>query len=355
MNKLGTYAVSVVLLCGILSGCSMAEPITTITPSSAVTESTTGSAAGSTSETTLETSETEPERGHFEFKHKVMSSIFRDIMGDDMCEAYYSYVDAVMTGKDSFSVKSNDDYDWMLGQFPCCFFPVVDKYVESDYGSGYKKGKGTFHYVTSREEFEQKEAEFEKLVTDILNENLRDDYSDFEKVLALYLYFADNYTYDYKTLEQMETDPFVELSPYRFLTEKTGICSECAPAFSYLLLEAGVDATVAGGPDHSWSYVTINGKNYHIDPTFAMSSGDDLSFLMMTDGQRELEGDFVRGDMTIACHYKDEHNGENYVADDDYFSTLWGCKFTSWDRENKIIYYADQDGNSASLDYSSYG
>lgn len=354
MRRTLRSAVAAVLLCSILAGCAVTDNSEAAT-ADVITESTTVATTEATTEPTTEaTTTTEPEPKPIEFKPKVMSSLFRDIMGDDMCEAYYSYIDALMNGEDTFAVKSEDDYGWMLGQFPCNFSPVVDKFVGSDYASGYKKGRGKFNYLTSREDFVQKEAEFEKLVTDILGETMNEDFTDFEKVFALYIYFADNYKYDYDTLEKMKDDPFVELSPYNFLMEKTGICSECAPAFSYLLLQAGVDATVVGGGDHCWSYVTIGGKNYHVDPTFAMSSGDNLAYLMMTDEQREAEGDFVKKDMTVACHYKGQYNGEKYTADDDYFAPLWNGFLLQWDRENKKIDYSDYSGNVHTFDYSSF-
>ena len=349
-KKIIALTISLAVIFGITS-CDREPDVTTSVAS--VTEAVT--IPETTSATTEQTIETEPETGHYEFRPKVMSSIFRDIMGDGMCEAYYSYIDAVMNNEDSFAVNSVNDYDWMLGQFPGFFSPVVAQYAGSNYDGGYSDGRGTFHYVTTREVFELKESEFETLVTDILNEALRDDYSDFEKVLALYIYFSQNYTYDYDTLDRMDNEYVDNLSPYRFLTEKTGICSECAPAYSYLLLQAGVDATVAGGGEHCWSYVTINGRNYHVDPTFAMSSGVDLSYLMMTDERREIEGGFTRDDMCVGCHYKSDRNGEEYTAADDFFAPLWGCYLVSWDHADKVIVYEDTEAVRHTFDYSSFG
>ena len=298
-------------------------------------------------------------RGHYEFKTYVMPTIFADIMGEDMCEAYRSYVDAVLAGENSFKVKSDNDYGWMLGQFPDRLYPIFDVYVESDYGGGYNNGTGTFHCNIPKEELFKKEAEFETLVTDILNENLRDDYSDFEKVLALYIYFYDNCTYDYDEVELTPLEMYG--SPYRVLTEKTGICGELSTAFSYLLLQAGVDSTTCGGYSHNvgdahgWSYITINGRNYHVDPTFAMSNPGSMAYLMMNDSQREIEGGFVKSEMCVGCHYKDEHNGDKYDANDDFFAPLWSGTLISWDHDKKLIRYYDMDGNEATFDYSAVG
>lgn len=337
----------------ILAGCSADTSITT--SENVITETTL-----TTSETTEATTTTEA-RGHYEFKPVVMSSIFLDIMGEDMYDAYKNYIYAVSNGEDEFAVKTNNDYDWMIGQFPDKFQPVYFVYTESNYGGAFKDGKATFQYKIPKEELAQKEAEFEKFITDILNENLRDDYSDFEKVLALYIYIANNYTYDYEVYDRMKYEAVKDISAYRFFMTKHGICAECSTAYSYLLLQAGVDATVCGGnrdydgEGHAWTYVTINGKNYHIDPTYAMGSSCSLSFLMMTDEQRYKEDGYKKDTMRVACHYKKDYNGEDYIADDDFFAPLWDKYLTSFDHEKKIIYYTDIYGNKGEFDYSSFG
>ena len=345
--------VTVVLTACVLSGCSAVTTTTTdvTTESETIIE---------TSESTEATTTTEA-RGHYEYKPVVMSSIFLDIMGQDMYDAYKNYIKAVQNGEDEFEVKTEDDYHWMIGQFRTNFQPVYEVYTESNYGGAFKDGKATFQYKISKEELAQKEAEFEEMVTGILNEALRDDYSDVEKILALYIYFSNNYTYDYDTYYRMSDEAVQGICAYRFFTTKHGICAECATAFSFLLLQAGVDATVCGGNDevtgegHSWTYVTINGKNYHVDPTYVMDSGNRLSYFMMTDEQRYKEGNFKKDSMCVACHYKSDKNGNEYTADDDFFAPLWDKYLTSFDHEKKLIYYVDMDGNQGVFDYSAFG
>lgn len=344
--------ISIVVMSCYIAGCAFKAPAaTTVTTASETTAATSESAEATT---------TAEARGHFEFKPVVISTIFRDIMGEDMYKAYCNYVEAVQNGEDSFEVKDEHTYDWMIGQFPCQLQPLYFVYTESNYGGAYKDGRATFQYKIPKDELAAKEKDFEKLVTDILNENLRDDYSDFEKALALYIYISNNYTYDYDTYRKMSDNPAIQVSGYKFLTEKTGICSECAVAYSYLLLQAGVDATVAGGTGsdgegHEWSYLTINGKHYHVDATFAMGHPNSLAYFMMTDEKRELENGYTKKKTSIACHYKEDHNGSKYNADDDFFSTLWDGTLDSWDHEKKLIYYTDSAGFYHVFDYSSVG
>ena len=86
-----------------------------------------------------------------------------------------------------------------------------------------------------------------------------------------------------------------------------------------------------------------------------MDHPGNLSYLMMTDSKRELEGDFKKSEMSIGCHYKEDHNGNKYNADDDFFAPLWGGTLTSWDHKKKIIFYTDINGNEATFDYSKFG
>ena len=230
--------VTVLITACIFAGCSADTGITT---SGTETET-----SVVTSEITEATTTTEA-RGHYEYKRVVMSSIFLDIMGEDMYDAYKNYIKAVQNGEDEFEVKTEDDYNWMIGQFPNKFQPVYEVYTESNYGGAFKDGKATFQYKIPKDELAQKEAEFETMVTDILNEVLRDDYSDVEKILALYIYFSNNYTYDYDTYNKMNDEAVQGICAYRFFTTKHGICAECSTAFSFLLLQAGVDAAVCGG------------------------------------------------------------------------------------------------------------
>ncbi len=353
MKKILASLVLTALIAGSLTGCSKNPeniPTGTTVPANNITI-----AQATTTETT------EDPRGHYEFKPIVMSSIFKDIMGEDMYWAYCNYVNAVRNKEDSFEVKSEKDYDWMIGQFPTQFYPIYGVYTESNYAGAFKDGRATFQYKIDKEELAAKEKEFEKTVMNIVNENIRDDYSDFEKVLALYLYFAKTYSYDYDALNMDPIEKDKKLSSYRFFFDKKGICFECAGAFNYLLLQAGVDVTSGGGysysgkDGHAWSYVTINGKNYHVDPTYVMGQPGNLTYLMMTDSKREIEGDYKKNEMSIACHYKEDHNGSKYDADDDFFSPLWGGTLTSWDHKKNVIYYTDFEGNEKTFDYSKFG
>jgi len=286
--------------------------------------------------------------GHYSFKNIVTPSVMDEIFGEKRVNAYINLVNAVMEGKTSFACPDQDTYDWIIVQYPYRCFPLIAEYVHEPMGSaGWKKGTGYIEYSIPQEEFRQKLTEFKSTVTGILNSVLEDDMSDFEKALMLYLYFAEAYTYDYDTYYVMQ-DKYVEnLSAYRFLMGGTGICQEVGTAYSYLLLQAGVDATIVmgdriyDGGGHLWSYVTINGKNYHIDPTYALGKGGDLTWFMMTDEKRFVEDSYPKDDFTYSSCYSQCHDIPEFSAEDMTFSTLWGRTFERIDTVNNLIYLTD--------------
>lgn len=291
--------------------------------------------------------------GHYSFQPKVCSSYMRDLFGEPMVEAWYALVDAVMAGEDTFPCPDKFTYDWVMGQFPDKCFPVLPELIDYCYdrSNPVVDGTASFTWKVPKEEAAARIAEFAALVEGILNETIEDDYSDFEKALALYEYFARHYVYDYEAARPDVVADY--LSSYRVLTTGTGICQEFSVAYSYLLLQAGVDASTMSGhrsydnASHQWSYVKINGRNYHIDPTYGLGDGGRLSYFMMTDAQREAEDCYSRDDFVICSCYAQEYPPETaYVADDDSFRDIWGFYFSSFDHETKTLCYWEYSGRS---------
>ena len=258
------------------------------------------------------------------FRPGVCSVYMEEVFGKTMCETWYHLVDAVMAGEDTFACPDQKTYDWVMGQFPRLCFPVLTELIDYawDRGNSVKDGVAEFTYLVPREEASARIADFAAQIEKILNDALKEDYSDLEKAAALYDYFFRNYLYDWETNEK-RTESYVDYTTtLRLFRTGTGICSEIAPAYSYLLMQAGVDATVVMGNDHEWSYVRIGGHNYHIDPTYVLSSEESLSWFMMTDSQREKDG-FDLKECTFVSNYSKDHPHPAYAADDDSFSELW--------------------------------
>ncbi|MBR1673416.1 MAG: transglutaminase domain-containing protein [Eubacterium sp.] len=307
----------------------------------------------------------EKQPGHYEFKHKVCSGYMKDLFGETMCETWYNLVDAVLAGEDTFECPDYETYRWVMGQFPERLFPVLVDVLDYPLPeeTAVIDGIAHFNYKYDHEQVSKRISDFENMIVEILNESMEDDYSDFEKVIALYNYFAHHYTYDYDLYERKQAGEFVELSSINFLDKGTGICQEISTAYSYILLQAGVEATTMSGirgydnMSHAWSYVKINGHEYHIDPTFVLDD-NTLSYLMMNDDRRSNYDDFDRSTYRITSNYSQDHPVPEFVANDDKFSPIWNTKFEAIDTEKDVLYckYIDDNGvwQNLEFDYSGY-
>ena len=299
-------------------------------------------------------------QGHYVFQPKVCSVYMEEIFGKDMCEAWYNLVDAVMAGENTFACKDQHTYDWTMGQFRERCFPILTELVDYAYDREHSviDGVASFTWLVPPEEAAARIAEFGTQVEGILNEALEDDYSDLEKALSLYLYFSEHYEYDYETYMKMWEEYVDYTSSYRFFKTGVGICHEISTVYSYLLMQAGVEATIMMGGDHQWSYVRINGHNYHIDPTFVLSRKGSLAYFMMTDEQRDLDG-FSRKKYTITSNYSQDHAHPDYAANDDTFRPLWDKDFESFSHETNTILCRMETGDYGEwtefeFDYSGY-
>ncbi len=303
----------------------------------------------------------EPAGKPYVFQPKVASSYLQEVFGDAMVETWFNLVDAVMAGETSFACPDDHTYNWVMGQFPDrCLPPLYEQIVPDakDPDHPVQDGVGHFKYVTSAAEVRSRIDAFAGLVEGILNEVFQADDTDFEKAFALYKYFYETYRYDYAAADKMYSVYVDYLSAYRLLTTGEGICCEIAPAYAYLLLQAGVDAGTMGGTAHDWAYIKLNGRNYHVDPTFAIGDQGALAYFLMNDEQREREG-FPKEDHLILSNYAQDHPHPDYTADDDTFRPLWEGFFGELDRESHTLryrVYLDQEEgyDMVSFDYAGY-
>ena len=309
----------------------------------------------------------EPEEvgSQYTFQTKVTSSFIEDMYGQSYIDTWYNLVDAVMAGETTFSCPDSKTFDWVLGQFPSMCFPVLEGmiYNDGDPDDPVVDGKGKIAYAIPYDELKKKIDDFSKLIEDILNEALKDDYSDFEKALALYEYVCTHYQYDFESEAQM-ADIYVDwLSCYRLFTEGIGVCGDIATAYNYLLMQAGVDAagiggnTIDDGVGHQWSYINLNGHYYHIDPTFGLGDIVTLNYFLMTDEHREESG-FKAEDSQIVSQYEYHPPHKDYKADDETFKELWDGNIIKMDHSTHTLHYWKYDENGqeveCTFDYSGW-
>ena len=303
--------------------------------------------------------ETEEVGSHYTFKTKVTSSFIENMYGQSYIDTWYNLVDAIMAGETTFSCPDSKTFDWVTGQFPIICFPVLDGmfYCDGNPDDPVVDGKAKIAYTIPYDELEKKIKEFSELVENILNEVLKDDYSDFEKAITLYNYVCSHYQYDYESEAKM-SDMYVDwLSPYRLFTEGISVCGDIATAYNYLLMQAGVDAagiggnTIEDGVGHEWSYIDLNGHYYHIDPTFGLGDVVSLNYFLMTDEHREENG-FRAADSQIVSQYDYFPPHKDYKADDDTFSELWDGNFIKIDHAAQTLHYWKFDESGQEVEYT---
>lgn len=348
-KRLLSFVLCFVMTATIVTGCSS-------TVTEGTTAGTTSAAETSESATESATEQTTSKEPWFTFKPKVCSSFHEGILGKEMCDSWYSLVDAVMAGEDTFSCPNGHVYFWMIAEFPKVCFPLMSEIIEipDDFRFADVNGTAKIKYKVSKEEASQKIAEFQELTEGIINEVMKPEYSDFENALALYSYFTHTYTYDYETFYKIENDEIVNYtSSYRLLTTKTGICCEISEAYSYLLLQVGIDAATVMTSKHEWSIIRLGDNYYHIDPTFGVEDKDFLGFFLMNDKQREETLFYGKKDYSYVAFY-DPESVPDYSANDDTFKVLWDYHLSSFDHETKKIEcwkYAGDGQESFTFDY----
>ena len=304
-----------------------------------------------------ETSATET-KGKFEFTPHVYSAHLAKTVDQDKWDALYSLCDALRAGETTFKCASQDAYNWATDiTVLCCTFPAAGLQIEaksSDGSPAFENGTGKFTYKTSVEEWLKREADFEAMIVDIINSTVETDDTDYEKALKLYLYIANNYTYEHQVVEW---DNYI----YKTFMKKTGQCINFGSAYAYLLLQVGVDAEGVGtteGMNHAWTYVTINGKGYHIDSTWALKSerpGTEyvyMDYFLMSDAERNYDGCLISGLVVdILPGYWASRTSVSYAATDNKYNLRNYCGFVSLDEENKVVHYVDTNNNPQEFHY----
>ena len=299
-------------------------------------------------------SETAPEPEPFSFNPHVYSCFLDACYGEEYKESFFNLVDALGEGKDSFKCSNRKVYEFCMDPvtlnqlYPVACMQINGKKDGKNWD--YENGVGKINYEKPVEEYLERQKKFRQDVADIINKYIKADYSDFEKCLALCDYIATDYTYDHDGVVGKTPDG----SSYLCFTMRKGICCDFGAWYAYLLMQCGVNAievqnlgekTSAGY--HAWTFVEINGKGYHIDPTWCLKSElytEDmiLDYFMMTDEDRaksgytpeELQVPLFPGFFAADCDkYKFTANDRTYRMPAE------NCYTGRYDTAKNVIYY----------------
>ncbi|MCR5797991.1 MAG: hypothetical protein K6G63_08780 [Eubacterium sp.] len=283
----------------------------------------------------------------YKFNPHEYSAKMAESYTEDHWTSFYNLCDALRVGKDTFKCASKKIYEWCMDEvtlsqlFPAACMKVMGK--SNDGTTPYKKGIGRIYYNMPKKKFVKRQAKFEKRVTKVINDNVRSSYSDFEKCLFLYKYMESNFKYNHKW-PSFGNDG----ADYYSFMHKKGICCELAAVYAYLLRQVGVDAFEYGcseSMEHAWTYVVVNGKGYHIDPTWALKSelgNDDLYldyFMMSKKDRTEDNFDLSTATIPLLPEYDVSKSGKKFPAKDKTYSCLRDTYFEDIDTEKNILYY----------------
>jgi internalin A len=134
-------------------------------------------------------------------------------------------------------------------------------------------------------DYRRSEELFNK-ISIIIEDNIKPEMSDYEKVKAVHDYLAKNCVFS------EEDDDY---TAYGALVKGRAVCSGYTEAFKYLLREIGIECIYVVGestsPDgwsgHAWNIVNIDGTYRHVDVTWdRVREGDDMvdySYFCKTD------------------------------------------------------------------------
>lgn len=345
-----------VVASALASGCSKTGAADESGVTSSETTEMTDAKATIESVAITEPSEEESYAEPFVFNPHVKCELLSEIVTDEMWDSFYNLVDAIRAGEDTFECADEHAYEWCTHDCTLgTFLPASCTHIT---GGGYENGTGKILYKMDKDKFLQREKNFEDEIVRMLNEATRSDYSDFEKLITIYDYVCKNFQYDFTSIDGEDADGF---SNYACFMTKEGICCEISGVMTYLLLQAGVQAMDFGGEGsagfHSWNYVLIGGKGYHIDATWALhgESPDkklSLQYFMMTERERadgyfeeKLEADLI-------WPWKSDYDLARFSATDETFS-----QFHDWSEldgintEKNIVYFTNAVGAHCELRY----
>ena len=295
---------------------------------------------------------------NYTFNPHVFSGFYLKEHGEERRDAFFRYVDALREGADGFECKNEGEAAWSSGRLATYFFPVGGAYASAEYtGDGW----ATINYSIPKEEFLEKEKEFEEQIVAILNDVLEEDYTDFEKALALYEFMTEYTVYDYEMLDHL-TEWMERQSGYRVLTEQKGICWEISCLYRYLLLQCGVDAEESSGipvnPEedtHQWNYLELDGVGYLIDATWGLTQNREpnLEYFLFTDQMREDRDGFKSESFDIGGYgLYGARKKYSFEAKDERYSELWFGTYIAFDEEEKCVFYRNIFGEICRFDYA---
>lgn len=290
------------------------------------------------------------------FMPEVQTAVATHFEADFMEENIYSDLESlsermdeeIRKGSESFTIYLKDLDPNTIGQineFSDGTFGRGEAYVVSDFiGDTYKKVTITlkhsinyyamqaYLYQTPIPDTEAKAQKLYQAVKNILDTQITEDMSDYEKELALHDYLTTHCKYSDNTSQPPESDIY---RAYGALVNQDAVCNGYAEALQLLFACVGIQSEfvvgTADGVDHAWNLVEIGGKWYHLDATW-----DDP---IPDQGEKVLHPYFNVTDEIIAQNHtwKQEDYPKAYSMDANYYK-MQNAYFNNFDAYSASAY-----------------
>ncbi len=283
------------------------------------------------------------EENQYRFKPHVMTEEIKQFYGEDFVNLFFGFCDALLNGDESYPCPDSDT-EFAIWETARSCFPLASEIAYTDYPDDFSSGTAKLLYHFDWNECHKRIEDFESRVESILNTFIPYSCSDTEKALRLYAYFAQECTYDGELLNDLGRY-LREGGARRTIMSGQGCCQEIAPAYAYLLLQAGVDAGICigsqqNGNSHEWNIINLNGKYYYVDPTYAMNRPQTLRYFGMTLEERVEQGSFLPD--TFYLFVIGEISANEFHCIDERFKPLWFS--FNYEFDDHILKYNDNLG-----------
>ncbi|MCT4595193.1 MAG: hypothetical protein N4A57_13125 [Anaeromicrobium sp.] len=224
----------------------------------------------------------------------------------------------------------------------------------------YSRGNGNikniyFEYSYTRDDIKKRMKEAHMKAHEIIDEIIREDMTDFEKIIAVHDYIINNTRYDYEGFKSGKI-PHWEHTAYGPLVKKVGVCDGYSKAFMLILKKLGMECISVKGDNHAWTMVKLEDKYYHVDLTFDdpyYEKMDMLSYdyFFIDDGEMEKDHQWNREiypkcDTINVNYYKNNLGMTDYAKGEDEFKERIRVAV-----ENRIEYiYLKVDNTNMNVD-----
>ena len=236
--------------------------------------------------------------GQYIYNAFMLSEESIQLMGNDFATFYVGFVDAFLNYRSEFECPEKR-FAEMLSTVIYYDFPLYSACAETvEYVKHYDSKTGMISIVYKYDEQTHTDmiARFMEAANTLLADTSPDK-TDVGNAKSIYHALCTRVTYDYSALTEFERKE----SYYAYL-HNSGVCTTFANAYNQLLNQVGIKTTLAHCTSaetigHSWSVVTLNGKQYFCDPTYELNydGGAGYRFFGMNYADRIEDGTGAQG------------------------------------------------------------